>query len=138
MSDIEGDDAKKGKGGKLAGLNDDDGGDFEEREMSCGWCLIPLSDLANHDSTKTYRQGLKGGSPFSGVKIKSEEISTRRHGWRNFIQKFTSSSDIESELSFTCTPFGRLSNAKQSHVALLPSTIICAMSWVPLIRVFRE
>ena len=116
----------------------DEGGDFEEREMSCGWCKIELSDVGELVSAKVFNQQMKGGSPFSSVKIKSEDISARRHGWRKFLQNFTGAGDIESRISFKVTPFSKLGAHKQEHIALLPSCIICAMSWVPLIRVFRE
>jgi hypothetical protein len=112
--------------------------DFEEREMSCGWCLIDLSEMKGITSSTVVKQQLKGGSPFSGVKIKSEEVSARRRGWRSMVQKIMGSGNIVSEITFGVTPFSRLSATKQGHISMLPSNILCAMSWVPLIRSYRE
>ena len=104
---------KKKKGRKIVVEDDDEGGDFEEREMSCGWCLVDLNELEETTVSTRFNKQLKGGSPFSGVKIKSDEISARRRGWRSLVQKITGNENLQSEIHFSVTPFAKLSATKQ-------------------------
>jgi hypothetical protein len=50
--------------------------------MSCGWCKVPLADLASLDTEKGFKESLVGGTPFVGEAIKKNEVRQRRHGWR--------------------------------------------------------
>ncbi|KAG5176714.1 hypothetical protein JKP88DRAFT_334724 [Tribonema minus] len=134
-------------GGSERSLSDDDGGAGDdippglvETEMSCGWALVPLAELAAEtEAGRRVRYQLQGGTPFARADIQREEVQTRRYGWRALLKAARLDGvDKRSELELKVIPLRALPPDAQADALRLPRNVIVAASLAPLLRYHRE
>ncbi|CAM9409320.1 unnamed protein product [Chrysoparadoxa australica] len=108
--------------------------------MSCGWALIPLRDLLQvDDSAKRLKYALQGGTPFSRSDIISDEVSTRRYGWRALLQAMkVEGMNKNSEIEIKVIPCSAMPTSKLENISRLPRNIVVSDSFISLIRFYRE
>jgi hypothetical protein len=111
-----------------------------ETEISCGWVLVPLAELAAEAETgKRVRYQLQGGTPFARSDINRGEVMTRRYGWRAVLKAMkVDGVDKSSEIELKVIPVRGLPADAQEDALRLPRNIVIAASFVPLVRYYRE
>lgn len=88
-------------------------------EMSCGWCELPVEELARGF---THKLTIHGGSPSAEVEIKDADLRTNRTGFKLVAKVFNNK--VEKRLQVEVKPLAKLPQEVKSHLELMPSTCL--------------
>jgi hypothetical protein len=127
-------------GGSASSSSEGEADRMLETEISCGWVLVPLAELAAEAETgKRVRYQLQGGTPFARSDINRGEVMTRRYGWRAVLKAMkVDGVDKSSEIELKVIPVRGLPVDAQEDALRLPRNIVIAASFAPLVRYYRE
>lgn len=78
------------------------GSDAQPQQVCCAWGALPLSQL---DKAAKHKITLKGGSPFSELKMSKEELFQEKKGFE-FLKKLTAQTE-EPALLLNLKPFAK-------------------------------
>eukprot|EP00953_Heterococcus_sp_UTEX-ZZ885_P006988 4266-Heterococcus_DN1.PRE.1 len=131
---------ESGSDGSASSSSEGEADRMLETEISCGWVLVPLAELAAEAETgKRVRYQLQGGTPFARSDINRGEVMTRRYGWRAVLKAMkVDGVDKSSEIELKVIPVRGLPVDAQEDALRLPRNIVIAASFAPLVRYYRE
>ena len=108
-------------------------------EMGCGWCSLKLSDVKKAiKSGKDIQLHLQGGTPKHPSRIRDEDMSTKRSGWRA-LTRMGQSGRVRPTVLLRCTAGTKASKASsRKSTDVLPSNIILSPHCTDLAREYVQ
>ncbi|TNV88020.1 hypothetical protein FGO68_gene1522 [Halteria grandinella] len=112
------------------------GTDATPQQVCCAWGSLPLSNL---DKAAKHKIPLKGGSPFSELKMSKEELFQEKKGFE-FLKKLTAQTE-EPALLLSVKPFAKFTELQQLQISMLPSSCIFnrrLLSFIAALRLYCQ
>jgi hypothetical protein len=99
-------------------------------EMSCGWCLIPLSSLlmsseATDAASHLIHEPIKVGSPLSPSELHVDEVKASQTSFRRLITTMTGNAPL-SQLEIKVKSLQQESDVNLRSIEYLPRTFLCS------------